>query len=146
VRSPFLGFPYTHQYALKDIAHTFLDLLIAYTQSSTSSANTSPSTPSSPSPHLTRDRQHHQHFPHHHQLQHFATYPYNADQLIRLKIFMRQTEHSPRTRSWNVNVAEQSTENNVAANVVVNEGLGKNEGTTRFSFFPPGFQGDGHDR
>ena len=44
-----------------------------------------------------------------HQLQHFTKYPYNADQLIRLKIFMRQTEHSPRTRSWNVNVAEQST-------------------------------------
>jgi len=45
-----------------------------------------------------------------------------------------------------VNVAEQSTENSVAANVSVNEGLGRNEGTTRFSSCPPGFEGDGHDR
>jgi len=87
-------------------------------------------------PHLTRDSQHHQHFPHHPQPQLFVTYPYNADQLIRLKIFMRQTEHSPRKRRpRNVNVAEQSTENTVAANVSVNEGLGRNaEDTTQFSF------------
>jgi len=47
-----------------------------------------------------------------------------TDQLIRLKILMCQTKHSPRKRRpWNMNVAEQSTENNVAANVSVNEGL-----------------------
>jgi len=78
----------------KDIVHTFLDLLITYTQSSGSSANTSPSTPSSPSPHLSRDRQQ-QHHSHHYQQQQFAPYTYNTDQLIRLKIFMRQTEHVP---------------------------------------------------
>ena len=45
-----------------------------------------------------------------------------------------------------MNVAQQSAENNVATGVIVNEGLGRNEGTTRFSFCPPGFEGDGHDR
>ncbi len=45
-----------------------------------------------------------------------------------------------------MNAAEESTENIVAANVSVNEGLGQNKGTTWSPVFPPGFQGDGHDR
>jgi len=123
---------------LDDIAHTFLDLLITYTQSS---SNTSPSTPSSPSPHLSRQP----HLPQSHlsqqqQQQHLSLYQYNADQLIRLKIFMRQTEHKPRPRMpWGFpggESAEGGTIKSGSSNV-----MGQNEGTTIFSFFPPGLDG-----
>ncbi|KAF8956518.1 cyclin-like protein [Flammula alnicola] len=109
---------------LEDFAHTILDLLIQYTQNP--SANTSPSTPSSPSPNLpTRDR-------------HYAAqqpqYPYKADQLIRLKIAMRETEHPPRRRKPLGNADPSALYNN--------DKIGQNEGTVRFLFFPPGFEGD----
>ena len=111
---------------MPDIAHTFLDLLITYVQSS---ANTSPSTPSSPSPHLPRLPQSHLSQQQHH----LSLYQYNADQLFRLKIFMRQTEHNLRSR-WGLTGANSSE--NLGSSGSVIEGLGQNEGTTIFSFFP----------
>ncbi|KAF9013220.1 cyclin-like protein [Cyathus striatus] len=108
---------------LEDIAHQIIDLLIQNIQSP--SANTSPSTPSSPAPHLShRDRTL--------QPQH-PTSPYKSDQLIRLKIAMRETEHPPRPRQP-LGTADPSAlysgeDNNL---------LGRNEGTVRFLFGPPG--------
>jgi CTD kinase subunit beta len=120
-----------------DIAHTFLDLLITYTQSS-ASANTSPSTPSSPSPHLSRQSHPPQsHLSQQQQQQHLSLYQYNADQLIRLKIFMRQTEHKPRPRTPPSGSNTDSAGNKSGTTSVI-EGIGQNEGTTIFSFFPPG--------
>jgi len=125
----------------QDIAHTFLDLLITYTQSS-ASTNASPSTPSSPSPHIPRQP----HLPQPHlsqqqqQQQHLSLYQYNADQLIRLKIFMRQTEHKPRSRTLGglvgsgSNTVAEISGNSKSAGVIE----GQNEGTTIFSFCPPG--------
>lgn len=107
-----------------DFAHTILDLLIQYTQNP--SANTSPSTPSSPSPHLSaRDRQASQQ-----QLQS----PYKPDQLIRLKIAMRETEHPPRRRKPLDGLDPSALYNS--------NSIGQNEGTVRFLFSPPGFEGD----
>ena len=107
-----------------DFAHTILDLLIQYTQNP--SANTSPSTPSSPSPHPSaRDRQASQQ-----QLQS----PYKPDQLIRLKIAMRETEHPPRRRKPLDGLDPSALYNS--------NSIGQNEGTVRFLFSPPGFEGD----
>ena len=107
-----------------DFAHTFLDLLLQFTQSTSTSASTSPSTPSSPSPHLSnRERQ-----------LHTAQHPYKADQLIRLKIAMRETEHAPRRR--------KPLGNSDPSALYSSEKLGQNEGTVRFLFFPLRFEGD----
>ncbi|KAF9524275.1 cyclin-like protein [Crepidotus variabilis] len=120
---------------LDDIAHTFLDLLIQFTQSSTS-ANTSPSTPSSPSPHLSsRDRQGSLN------QQQFLNYPYNADQLIRLKIAMRQTEFSPRKR-WPIQDITPTDGSGTATVSADNDNTGQNDGTVRFLFFPSGHEGE----
>ncbi|KAF8158076.1 cyclin-like protein [Crassisporium funariophilum] len=111
---------------LEDFAHTILDLLIQYTQNP--SANTSPNTPSSPSPPLsTRDR-------HAASQSHQYQYPYNPDQLIRLKIAMRATEHTPRRRK-----ALDGSDPSALYNA---DSIGQSEGTVRFLFFPPGFEGD----
>ncbi|KAJ7505238.1 cyclin-like protein [Mycena galericulata] len=75
---------------LEGIAHTVIDLLIQGAQSQT--VNTSPRTPSSPSPHPSPRTPHPLTEPQ------LPSIPYSADQLIRLKIVMRQTEHTPRTR------------------------------------------------
>ncbi|KAJ3570098.1 hypothetical protein NP233_g4627 [Leucocoprinus birnbaumii] len=89
---------------LEDITQTLLDLIIQFVQNP--SLSTSPSTPSSPSPHL----------PHHSSHQHSHTNPaqppYNYEQVIRMKIALRETEHPARRRparlswsnskSWNV--------------------------------------------
>ncbi|KAM6494376.1 Cyclin-like protein [Amanita muscaria] len=115
---------------LEDIAHTMLDLLIQVAQNP--SANTSPSTPSSPSPHLsTSSSSSHLHLSRTiHQL---PLPPYKADQLIRLKIVMRETEHPHRPRQP-LGTADPSalySGDDVAL-------LGRNEGTVRFLFGPPG--------
>lgn len=115
-----------------EIAHAIIDLLIAAAQNP--QANTSPSTPSSPSPHLAR-------------AQHAATAaatsssahapnvqtippPYTPDQLIRMKIAMRETEHPPRYRQ-SLATDEATVDPEAAL-------LGRNEGTVRFLFGPPG--------
>ncbi|KJA23219.1 hypothetical protein HYPSUDRAFT_40016 [Hypholoma sublateritium FD-334 SS-4] len=110
---------------LEDFAHTFLDLLIQYAQNP--SANTSPSTPSSPSPNLpARDRNANAQQP---------QYPYKPDQLIRLKIAMRETEHPPRQRKP-LGSSDPSA-------LYSSEKGKQNEETVRFLFFPPGFEDNG---
>ncbi|KAL0961355.1 hypothetical protein HGRIS_006311 [Hohenbuehelia grisea] len=113
---------------LEEIAHTFIDLLIQVAQHP--SANTSPSTPSSPSPHLPSSRSQQSLNPHP------PPSPFKSDQLIRLKIQMRETEHTPRPRQP-LGTADPSAlygGDNAAM-------LGKNEGTMRFLFGPPGVAG-----
>ncbi|KAK2465363.1 hypothetical protein APHAL10511_002717 [Amanita phalloides] len=116
---------------LEDIAHTILDLFIHVAQNP--SANTSPSTPSSPSSnlptssshlHLSRSASMHQTPP---------PSPYKADQLIRLKIVMRETEHPRRPRQplGSADPSALYSGEDVAL-------LGRNEGTVRFLFGPPG--------
>ncbi|KAI0043454.1 hypothetical protein FA95DRAFT_1681912 [Auriscalpium vulgare] len=107
---------------LEAIAHLLLDLLISSAQSS--SANTSPSTPASPSPHLpAAARPAHAHAPSH-------PPPYKPDQLMRLKIAMREAEHAPRSRTPLLPEGSALREQ---------EGfLGRNDGTVRFLFGPNG--------
>ncbi len=108
------------------IAHEMLDLLIQAAQSP--SANTSPRTPSSPSPHPSPRNQHLSST-----AQAVEPLPYNADQLLRLKIHLRESEHHPRYRySLDPNGIDDAS-----------EALGKNEGTVRFLFGPPGIVGQG---
>ncbi|KAF9021700.1 hypothetical protein BDZ89DRAFT_1071247 [Hymenopellis radicata] len=83
----------THVEDLDGIAHIVLDLLIYAT--TTPSANTSPTTPSSPSPHPS-PRNHHHHLSSGHSMN--EPLPYNADQLTRLKIHLRELDHKPRHR------------------------------------------------
>jgi len=109
---------------LEEIVHAILDLLIAAAQNPL--ANTSPATPSSPSPHMSRS-QHHSSNPNLHSLQ---PAPYKADQLIRLKIVLRESEHERRPR-------ESAAPNELHAETQAAL-LGRNEGTVRFLFGPPG--------
>ncbi|KAG6837180.1 hypothetical protein H0H93_013407 [Arthromyces matolae] len=109
---------------LEVIAHTIIDLILSATQNP--SANTSPSTPASPSPHLSMR---HQLDKHNMSMQS----PYNSDQLIRLKISMRETEHPPRQRQPLGNSDPSALYGGEDVNL-----LGRNEGTVRFLFGPPG--------
>ncbi|KAF8449066.1 cyclin-like protein [Boletus edulis BED1] len=115
---------------LQEIAHLIVDLLIQAAQNT--SANTSPRTPSSPSPHPSPRTQHYS-----------STgspqpppVPYKADQLIHLKIAMRQNEYPPRPSQplAGSDPSELYSGEEVAL-------LGKNEGTVRFLFGPPGIVG-----
>jgi hypothetical protein len=109
-----------------DIAHSIIDLLLQVAQNP--SANTSPSTPSSPSPHPSPRNPplsaHHSHF---------TSMPYKADQLIRLKIVMRESEHPPRPRQPLGSADPSAFYGGDEAAL-----LGRNEGTVRFLFGPPG--------
>ncbi|KAF8073747.1 cyclin-like protein [Lyophyllum atratum] len=111
---------------LEVIAHSVIDLLLATTQNT--SANTSPSTPSSPSPNLSAR---HQYERHGHALS--VPSPYNSDQLIRLKIVMRETEHPPRPRQPLGNADPSALYGGDDVPL-----LGRNEGTVRFLFGPVG--------
>jgi CTD kinase subunit beta len=64
--------------------------------------------------------------------------PYKADQLIRLKIAMRETEHPPRPRQP-LGSADPSALYG-GDDIPL---LGRNEGTVRFLFGPPGVAGNG---
>ncbi|KAJ7259530.1 cyclin-like protein [Mycena haematopus] len=110
---------------LEGIAHTVIDLLIHGAQSATQN-NTSPRTPSSPSPHPSPR------VPHPSIELQASSVPYNADQLIRLKIAMRQTEHPQRVRQplGNADPSALYSGDDVGL-------LGRNEGTVRFLFGPP---------
>jgi len=119
--------PWEEQYRaqvqdLEEIAFAVIDLLIAASQNP--QANTSPTTPSSPSPHLSRSQQSHSG----HHLQPPPPLPYKTDQLIQLKIVMRESEHPARQRE---SIAPEHIENEASL-------LGRNEGTVRFLFGPPG--------
>ncbi|KZT11898.1 cyclin-like protein [Laetiporus sulphureus 93-53] len=109
-----------HVQDLEEIAFVVIDLLVTASQNAL--ANTSPVTPSSPSPHTSRS-QHRQALA---QAQP-PPVPYKTDQLIRLKILMREHEHPP--RQWEIAVPRYE-ENEASL-------LGRNEGTVRFLFGPP---------
>lgn len=84
------------------IAHALLDLLIAAAQNPSASA--SPSTPSSPSayspyPHSSRNNALNPSSSNPHIPPQPSPCPYNSDQLIRLKISLRESEHKPRERT-----------------------------------------------
>ncbi|KAI0632022.1 cyclin-like protein [Trametes polyzona] len=106
---------------IEEIAHAVIDLLIAFSQSQNPGANTSPATPSSPHPHLSRSG-------HGHGAPPPVYAPYKADQLIRLKIVMRETEHPPRTRE-SVALTEPSYQASESP-------FYKNEKTVRYMFYP----------
>ncbi|EKM51903.1 uncharacterized protein PHACADRAFT_262307 [Phanerochaete carnosa HHB-10118-sp] len=109
---------------LEEIAHSIIDLLMQGGQNST--ANTSPSTPSSPHPLRTPHSSTAHSLP--------QTVPYKSDQLMRLKIAMREVEHPPRPRDplW---LGEMQAEEDAMM-------LGRNEGTVRFLFAPPMYLGE----
>ncbi|PCH40239.1 cyclin-like protein [Wolfiporia cocos MD-104 SS10] len=109
---------------LEEIAHAVMDLLI--TASQNPQATASPATPSSPSPHLGRSS--HSQTGVHPQL---PPVPYKTDQLIRLKIVMRETDRPPRQRE---SMLPRDAENEPPV-------LGRNEGTVRFLFGPPNISG-----
>ncbi|KAI0789796.1 cyclin-like protein [Abortiporus biennis] len=102
---------------LEEIAHAIIDLLIQAAQNPLS--NTSPSTPSSPHPSRTQHSLHQQ--------APLPQAPYTSDQLIKLKIAMRETEHTQGPRS--TGGVDFQKETNPAM-------LGRNEGTVRFAFEP----------
>ncbi|KAI0731920.1 cyclin-like protein [Fomitopsis betulina] len=106
----------THVEDLEEVAFAVIDLLIGASQ--THQPNTSPTTPSSPSPHLSRAQVTANAVP--------PSLPYSTDQLIRLKIVMRHSEHPPRARASLADEAEHEASL-----------LGRNEGTVRFLFGPP---------
>ncbi|KZT73927.1 cyclin-like protein [Daedalea quercina L-15889] len=106
----------SHVEDLEEIAFAVIDLLIGASQSH--QPNTSPTTPSSPSPHLSRAQAAANAVP--------PSLPYSTDQLIRLKIIVRESEHPPRPRES----LAQSAEYEASL-------LGRNEGTVRFLFGPP---------
>ncbi|KAH7913074.1 cyclin-like protein [Hygrophoropsis aurantiaca] len=114
---------------LDEIAHLVIDLLIQAAQNT--SVNTSPRTPSSPSPHPS-PRNYGTIYP-----QQLAI-PYKADQLIQLKIIMRENERRQRPRRPLENGDPSAIYNGDEAAM-----LGRNEGTVRFLFGPPGIVGHG---
>src|SRR6267378_2751905 len=79
---------------IAEIAHEVIDLFVQVAQNPASGApstNTSPSTPSSPPRHPLHSSQ--SHLQHQHSVQHLTTsLPFKSDQLIRLKIAMRDRE------------------------------------------------------
>ena len=110
----------------QEIAHAIIDLLLQVAQNP--SANTSPSTPSSPSPHPSPRNQAFSGFN-----SQFTPVAYKADQLIRLKIVMREGEHAPRPRQPLGVTDPSAAYGGDEASL-----LGRNEGTVRFLFGPPG--------
>ncbi|KAI6000987.1 hypothetical protein F5J12DRAFT_844169 [Pisolithus orientalis] len=117
---------------LEEIAHILIDLLMQAAQNP--SANTSPRTPSSPSPHPSPRNQHFSSGG----SPHIPQIPYKSDQLLQLKIAMRENEHPPRPDRplSNPDLSAMYSGNDVVL-------LGKNEGTVRFLFGPPGVVGHG---
>ncbi|CAK5269903.1 unnamed protein product [Mycena citricolor] len=112
---------------LENIAHTVIDLLSKLSQTG---INTSPSTPSSPSPNPSPRTPRPEAQPQPPEM-------YKADRLTRLKIAMRATEHTPRTR--------QPLGSSDPSALYSGEDiglLGRNEGTVRFLFGPPGVGDD----
>ena len=124
--------PYFDILTHAEIVHVLIDLLMQAAQNP--SANTSPRTPSSPSPHPSPRNQHYPSSG----PPHLPPIPYKSEQLLQLKIAMRESEHPsrpPRPLSGSDPIAMFSG-NEVAL-------LGKNEGTVRFLFGPPGVVGHG---
>ena len=110
-----------HHYA--EICHMVIDLLMQAAQNS--SVNTSPSTPASPAPHVPQRNQPPA-------SSHPA--PYTPDQLLQVKIHLREIELPPRIRGQATS-NPRDPEGSVKA-PVDSSGLGQNEGTVRFMFGP----------
>jgi len=127
---------------LDEIAHIVLDLLHSYsTALAQTSANTSPSSPSTPSSPRQHSSQAHSAIS-----PGVLSVPYKPDQLIRLKIAMRGKTLRPRGNKgkgramFGSNSKEGLFNNDTSSGPA--EGIGTNEGTTRFLFAPPGFSGN----
>jgi len=118
---------------MTEIAHLIIDLLIQAAQNTNTSANTSPRTPSSPSPHPSPRNQHYSSTG----PPQLPQVPYKADQLIHLKIAMRQNEYPPRPLKPLAGSDPSALYS--GGDVAL---LGKNEGTVRFLFGPPGVVGE----
>ncbi|THH03295.1 hypothetical protein EW145_g6373 [Phellinidium pouzarii] len=115
-----------------EICHHLLDLLIHAAQNP--SATTSPSTPSSPSPHAyapprTPHLSHSLHAPQ----QVVLPIPFKHDSLMRLKIYLRETEHPARSRmaAEDVGAGRESVDDVFGKSGDMTD-LGKNEGTEKF--------------
>nr|GAT60276.1 predicted protein [Mycena chlorophos] len=109
---------------LEAIAHTMLDLLIQGAQAQT--LNTSPRTPSSPSTNPSPRTPHPAVEPP------TSTLQWNTDQLMRLKIALRATEHPQRQRQPLGSADPSALYNGEDIGL-----LGRSEGTVRFLFAPP---------
>jgi len=103
---------------LQEIAHSIIDLLNQAVQNPT--ANTSPTTPSSPHPSRIQPNPAPAVQP--------PPPPYKADQLMRLKISMRESEYPPRKRQ-SAALGALHADSEAAA-------FGRNDGTVRFLFTP----------
>lgn len=108
---------------LEEIAHNLIDLLI---QGAQNPVNASPRTPSSPHPARSATAANPPTLP--------PLTPYKPDQLMRLKIVMRESEHASRPRE-SMGLGEARAEAEASL-------LGRNEGTVRFLFAPPGMVGE----
>ncbi|KAJ3525032.1 hypothetical protein NM688_g8465 [Phlebia brevispora] len=108
---------------LDEIAHAIIDLLIQGAQNP--QLSTSPSTPASPHPARNSAAASNAQTP---------PAPYKPDQLMRLKIVMRESERQPRLRE---SMGDMNLDSDAAL-------LGRNEGTVRFMFAPPGIADDGY--
>lgn len=144
---------------LPEIAHEIIDLFVQVAQNPTSSApstNTSPSTPSSPPRHPPHSSQ--SHAQHHHVIHHPTTsLPFKPDQLMQLKIAMRDREAARQPRpppqtlrpgypmtgliqnpysNQNLGYGQGNghPSEGSGGDPALNEGLGRNEGTVRFLF------------
>ncbi|KZV73665.1 cyclin-like protein [Peniophora sp. CONT] len=102
---------------LEVIAHAILDVLISAAQNPV--AQTSPRTPSSPSTHSARTQA----------MQQIGS-PWKPDYLIRLKIAMREREHTSRERAPLLGQGSEAERQY--------EILGRNDGTIRYLFGPGG--------
>ncbi|KAI0352651.1 cyclin-like protein, partial [Trametes cingulata] len=121
---------------IEEIAHAIIDLLISFSQNP--AANTSPHTPSSPHPHLSRGPGHgHGHGPQTPAAQVYA--PYKADQLIRLKIVMRESEHPPRQRE---SMATEEPNYNANQSPFLGSTYSQDGKTVRYMFAPPALVDD----
>lgn len=117
-----------------EIAHEIVDLIMQASHISTS-ANTSPSTPQSPSTNNPPSR--HSHFMNPNQV-----VPYKQDQLMRLKIFMRESEHPSRPKhivDSSSSVLLASSKEDSASPAAT---IGQNVGTVRYLFGPPAVVGN----
>ena len=142
-----------------EIAHEIIDLFVQVVHNPTSAApstNASPSTPSSPlrhPPHPSQSHTQHQHAVHHPT----TSLPFKPDQLMHLKIIMRDREAGrpprPPLKTFRSGYSTTGSAQKPHSNQTLgygqgsghpnegpggdpglNEGLGRNEGTVRFLF------------
>ncbi|KAG8926786.1 hypothetical protein FRC02_008681 [Tulasnella sp. 418] len=130
---------HSHVEDLEDICHSLLDLLLSFSSNTSHSSLSyfqSPTTPTSPSPHPSPN-------PNSSGLQAAGGgrgVMQSSAKLTQLKISLREKEHEPRVRlplsktDPSIGISAAGV-NGLAAEA---EGIGRNEGTTRFLFGPGG--------